>query len=128
MFGIQSIEHWEEKQPSLPDGLTYAQCLKEIWRVLKPGGSIYFDAPIHLHGHEMFVLGDLGRIRGLFDETLWTDVLFEKWRYDHEPLPKCPPPPKEVANWPSDLAARAAARRLESESMWMLALTANKRA
>jgi SAM-dependent methyltransferase len=128
VFGIQSIEHWEEKQPSLPDGLTYAQCLKEIWRVLKRGGSIYFDAPIHLHGHEMFVLGDLGRIRAAFDETLWTDVLFEKWRYDHEPLPKCPPPPKEVANWPSDLAARAAARRLESESMWMLALTANKRA
>ncbi len=25
VFGIQSIEHWEEKQPSLPDGLTYAQ-------------------------------------------------------------------------------------------------------
>ena len=65
--------------------------------MLKRGGSIYFDAPIHLHGHEMFVLGDLGRIRGSFDETLWTDVLIEKWRYDHDPLPKCLPPLKEIA-------------------------------
>ena len=59
VFGIQSIEHWEERQASLPENLTYAGCLAEVWRVLKPGGSIYFDAPIHLHGHEMFVLGDL---------------------------------------------------------------------
>ena len=76
VFGIQSIEHWEEKQPSLPQGLTYDGCLREIWRVLKPGGSIYFDAPIHLHGHDMFVLGDLSRIRGLFDSAAldWAHV------------------------------------------------------
>ena len=129
VFGIQSIEHWEEKQPSLPQGLTYDGCLREIWRVLKPGGSIYFDAPIHLHGHDMFVLGDLSRIRGLFDPQLWTGLTLEKWRYDHEPLPQYLTPEKETAAWPSYLPASALARvdEIRKRSVWLLALTAKKR-
>ena len=48
----------------------YAACLAEIWRVLRPGGSLYLDAPIHLHGHEMFVAGDVARIVALFAAEL----------------------------------------------------------
>jgi SAM-dependent methyltransferase len=125
VFGIQSIEHWEEAHPSIPTRASYAQCLREVWRVLKPGASIYFDAPIHLHGHEMFVLGDLARIRALFEPELWSDVVFERWRYDHEPLPRYATPAKEVAAWPDALKREAA--RVNGDSVWLLAITAKKR-
>jgi SAM-dependent methyltransferase len=125
VFGIQSIEHWEEAHASIPTRATHAECLREIWRVLKPGGSIYFDAPIHLHGHEMFVLGDLPRIRALFDDSLWSDVTFERWRYDYAPLAPYPTPQKEVAAWPEALRREAARRN--RESVWLLSITAAKR-
>jgi SAM-dependent methyltransferase len=130
VFGIQSLEHWEEKQPSIPEGLTYAACLAEVWRVLKVGGSIYFDAPIHLHGHEMFVRGDIPRIRRLFDDALWSDVTLEKWRYDREPLAPYPTSEKEVAAWPSYLPADAVEElvRLGRRSVWLLTITAKKKA
>jgi SAM-dependent methyltransferase len=130
VFGIQSLEHWEEEQPSIGRGTTYAACLREVWRVLKPAGSIYFDAPIRLHGHEMFVLADLPRIRRLFDDSLWTDVVMEKWRYDYAPLPKYPTLEKDVAYWRSDLKARVDERTASGElgdSVWLLAITAKKR-
>ena len=129
VFSIQSLEHWEEKDPNLPEKLTYAGCLGEVWRVLKPGGSIYFDAPIHLHGHEMFVLGDLARIRALFDGRLWTDLTLEKWRYEHEPLAKYPTPEKEIARWPRYLPPSTVARLHANppRSVWLLAMTAKKR-
>jgi hypothetical protein len=126
VFGIQSIEHWEEAHASIPTPATYAECLREIRRVLKPGGSIYFDAPIHLHGHEMFVLGDLARIRALFDPGIWTDVVLERWRYDYAPLPAYPTPGKEVAAWPE--ALRREAQRRNRDSVWLLSIAARKRA
>ena len=52
----------------------------------------------------MFVLGDLARIRALFDERLWTDLTLEKWRYEHEPLATYPTPEKEIATWPRYLS------------------------
>ena len=63
--GIQTLEHWEEPLPGIRHTPDYKQCMREIHRVLKPGGSIYFDAPIHLHGHEMFIVGDFARIQAL---------------------------------------------------------------
>jgi SAM-dependent methyltransferase len=125
VFGIQSLEHWEEPLPSIAGNSTYAECVQEVWRVLKPGGSIYFDAPVHLHGHEMFVLGDTARARALFDERFWSGVTLERWRYDHEPLPKYPTPPKEIALWRSDVAARMSAGG-EPRSVWLLVVTARK--
>lgn len=122
VFGIQSLEHWEEPHPNIPVRSTYAACLREVWRVLKPGGTVYLDAPIHLHGHEMFVTGDLPQIRRLFDDRLWSGVTMERWRYDHEPLASYPAPAGDVAGWPSHVAARQ-----PFGSVWLLAVTAWRR-
>jgi hypothetical protein len=66
---------------------------------LKPAGSIYFDAPIHLHGHEMFIAGDIERIRKIFDRTLWQNITIEKWREQYEPLERYPVPAGDVMSW-----------------------------
>ncbi|MCH7881065.1 MAG: class I SAM-dependent methyltransferase [Proteobacteria bacterium] len=90
--GIQSLEHWEEPLPNIELKSNYAECLKEAHRVLKQGGSIYFDAPIYLHGHEMFITGDIARIRSIFDSKLWQlisileFILFPNNNSDHSVL------------------------------------------
>jgi len=130
VFGIQSIEHWAEENTAIPVRSTHESCLREIWRVLKPGGAIYFDAPIHLHGDEMFIVGDLSRIMGLFDADLWTNVVAEKWRYDHDPLPRYPTPAKESIHWPSRIAGYSEedVDRIKADgSVWLLTLTAEKK-
>jgi SAM-dependent methyltransferase len=120
VFGIQSLEHWEEAHPNIRVKSTYESSLEEVWRVVKPGGRIYFDAPIHLHGHEMFIAGDVPRVLGLFDADLWTNVVAEKWRYDYDPLPRYPTPDKELAHWPRQLTGL-------DNSVWLLTLTAEKK-
>ena len=97
--GIQTLEHWEEPLPGGERTASYSDCLREIHRVLKPGGSIYFDAPIHLHGHEMFIAGDFERIRGLLDPTLWCDIGLERWREVYEPLERYPTPDSDLNTW-----------------------------
>lgn len=127
--GVQSFEHWDEPLPGIETGAGHARGLAEIHRVLKPGGRLYLDAPIHLHGHEMFVAGDLDRIRGLFDAGRWKDVIVEKWREDHEPLERYPSPeidqrgwPTSVTSYPAELLHDIAANR----SVWLIVITARK--
>ena len=130
VFGNQSFEHWEEP---LPDGSTppsYPQCLREIWRVLRPGGSLYLDAPIHLHGHEMFVAGDIPRILALFAGDLWTEVTAERWRYDHDPLPRYPTPAADVGYVRGTIKSYdlSVISDLQTNgTVWLLAITAVKR-
>jgi SAM-dependent methyltransferase len=129
-FAIQSFEHWEEPLPSIPRSPTYLECLAEVWRVLKPGGSLYVDAPIHLHGHEMFVAGDIPRILALFDGALWKDVVVERWRYDHAPLPRYRAPARDEQNALAALETYAAdaIRELQrTATVWLLAIEAVKR-
>jgi SAM-dependent methyltransferase len=130
VFGVQSFEHWEEGHPLQDARPTYAQCLKEIWRVLKPGGFLYLDAPIHLHGHEMFIAGDVARIVGLFDPALWREVVTEKWRYDHAPLPRYPTPAEDLAVWGAVVKSYdpAALEAIKVDgTVWLLTVTATKR-
>jgi len=103
IYGIQSLEHWAQGYKTVAKGYTYEDYMREVHRVLKPGGKVYFDVPIHDHGHEMFIMGDFDRIRGLFGPEGWQDVLLEKWREDHEPLPVQRPRPRKVKEWPDEI-------------------------
>ena len=62
----QSIEHWHEYSVS------YKDAINELYRVLKPQGSMLINFPLFLHGHPMFVRGKLSKIVSLFDSRKWT--------------------------------------------------------
>ena len=61
----QSIEHWFEYGVSIERGL------KEIARVLKVKGKLHINFPFHLHGHPLFVTGDIDSILALFKQSIW---------------------------------------------------------
>ncbi len=129
-FAIQSVEHWAEPLPSIERSPSHRECLAEIWRVLKPGGSLYLDAPIHLHGHEMFVAGDVPQILSLFDGDKWQDIVVERWRYDHAPLPpyRAPSADAERALTTLETYAIEAIRDLQrTATVWLLTIEASKR-
>jgi hypothetical protein len=129
VFGNQSFEHWEEPLPDGAPGPSYGECLAEVWRVLRPGGSLYLDAPIHLHGHEMFVAGDVERIVALFARERWKDVIVERWRYDHAPLPRYPTPAADVGYTRGTIVSYDLdhiANLQANGTVWLLTITATK--
>jgi SAM-dependent methyltransferase len=133
IYGNQTIEHWGEFAGSrgVPRVKTYNEILGEIWRVLKPGGWAYFDAPIHLHGVREFVIGDLAAIRSMFAAQAWKDLSLVSWRRRHEPLPPYFVPVKDKRRtWSVELAKDTPEFRksLEKQSVWVLSLKAGKAA
>lgn len=130
VVGIQTLEHWEEPLPDPGLKVGYAASFSEIARVLKPEGSIYFDAPIHLHGHEMFIAGDVDRIRGLLDPALWRDVRIEKWRQDHAPLDRYRTPERDARTWEKAVASYSRTlleEILNERSVWLMTIRATVR-
>jgi len=69
-IGCQTIEHWDNPK----------KALKELARVVRPGGKLSLTAPIHLHGGKMFVRGDFDAIEKLFEKSLFKLELAQKWR------------------------------------------------
>lgn len=129
VVGIQSIEHWAEPLPDANARIGHDIGLREVHRVLKPGGTIYFCAPIHLHGHEMFIAGDTGRIRALFERDMWQDVVLEKWREDFAPLERYPTPEADLKTWPQSVSSYEKAQLdaiRESGSVHLLTIKACK--
>jgi hypothetical protein len=77
----------------------------------------------------MFIMGDFDRIRGLFDPTGWQDVLLEKWREDHEPLPVQRPRPRKVKEWQEEIVSYSSAEvdEIRSEGIaYIMTITAKK--
>lgn len=129
VFGIQSFEHWGQRFTIGRQPADYGQCLAEVFRVLKPGGRIYLDAPVHFHGHEMFIMGDLPRIRQQFNPDRWQDLIMQCWRKDYEPLEKYPPNPTVLKEWPTEISSYPAVQVSDVEnlsSVWLLTITARK--
>lgn len=129
VYGIQTFEHWGQKVSSL-EPADYGDCLREIWRVMKPDARLYLDAPLHYHGHEMFIMGDVPRLRALFDDVLWADITMERWRRDHGPLEPFLPPPRVREEWPVEIVSYPEdeiSAALDGASAWLLTFKARKR-
>jgi hypothetical protein len=78
----------------------------------------------------MFVAGDVPRIVSLFAQEMWADITVERWRYDHDPLPRYPTPAADVGyvrgkiasydlDWIADLQTNG--------TVWLLTVAAQKR-
>ena len=108
VLGNQTLEHWYEFNVSFSKGL------REIYRVLKPGGTISMNVPIHLHGHPVFVKGDIIGILELFNPNLWQNVRYEPWRQSYEPL-------EPFRGWRlSDISDKELIRSQEMPSSWIM--------
>jgi SAM-dependent methyltransferase len=129
VVGIQSIEHWGEPLPVASPKTGHAAGLEEIYRVLKPGGSIYFCAPIHLHGHEMFITRDIERIRSLLEPLPWKNIVLEMWRENYFPLERYPTPGADANTWERSVTSypkELLEDILEDRSVMLLTIKAKK--
>jgi hypothetical protein len=78
----------------------------------------------------MFIAGDVERILALFEPKLW-DVTVERWRHDHEPLPRYPTPAADVERSRGGIKSYDLARIADIQqngSVWLLVVLAVKRA
>ncbi|RDH81529.1 MAG: hypothetical protein DIZ80_15745 [endosymbiont of Galathealinum brachiosum] len=129
IFGIQSVEHWRQNANSVLNPSSYQDCITEIHRALKPGGSIYLDAPIHFHGNEMFIMGDIDKIKSLFPDSHWKNIQIEKWREDYLPLERYTPSENEFEDWAVEITTYPENQITEARKngvVWLIVITAEK--
>jgi len=129
VFAVQSIEHWGQKAGGVREPSSYPDCIAEIKRVLKPGGTVYLDAPVHFHGNEIFIMGDVDKVRSLFPEDQWKNVHIEKWREDYLPLQRYTPSQNEFNDWPIEITSYSEDQIAEAKAngvVWLLTVTAEK--
>lgn len=129
VFAVQSIEHWGQKAGGVREPSSYPDCIAEIKRVLKPGGTVYLDAPVHFHGNEIFIMGDVDKVRSLFPEDQWKNVHIEKWRENYSPLQRYTPSLNEFNDWPIEITSYPEEQVAEAKAngvVWLLTVTAEK--
>lgn len=80
VFATNTLEHVREW------GEPFRGFFIEAWRILKDGGRLLLDFPIHLHGHAMFLDGEIPHILALWNASMWSELGIEEWRKDHQPL------------------------------------------
>lgn len=129
VFGIQSFEHWGQKVSGGRKPSDYKECIAEIARVSKPGATLYLDAPVHFHGNEMFIMGDIDKVASLFSPDQWKNVQIEKWREIYEPLTRFDPPDNVLIDWPIEISSYPQEKIDNAKangSVWMMVVTAEK--
>jgi SAM-dependent methyltransferase len=109
----QSMEHWHEFDTPFRQGLS------EIYRVLRPGGTAILNVPIHLHGHQIFLRGDLPKIKSLFSPKRWERVEFEEWRRAYQPL-------ERWKGWPLNKTRDSEIPNIDTASTWILEMLLTK--
>jgi len=114
VLGNQTLEHWYEFKVS------FSKAFREIYRVLKPGGTISMNVPIHLHGYPFFVKGDISGILELFNPNLWQNVRYEPWRKSYEPL-------QPFRGWRlNGISDKVLIRSQQQPSSWIMQIQAEK--
>jgi len=115
VLAIQSLEHWFEFGTSFKDGFN------EMYRVLKPGGQLIMNFPINLHGHPIFIKGEINKIKSLWNHALWENIKFEEWRKNYHPLEK-------YEGWVTlNKNVQTLIPKPETDSSWILDVIAYKR-
>jgi ubiquinone/menaquinone biosynthesis C-methylase UbiE/uncharacterized protein YbaR (Trm112 family) len=126
VMGVQTIEHWDRSQGA-NSKQEYMEGLSEVWRAVRPGGSIYFDAPIHLHGSPDFIRGNFEGIRRIFSYHPWENVQLVTWRKNHSPLRKKIASKIDRSKWPDIFHHdKAILSELKGKSSYVVAITAQK--
>jgi SAM-dependent methyltransferase len=126
VMGIQTIEHWPRNH-SLESDPEYEKALSEIWRILKPGGSIYFDAPIFLHGAPEFIIGDIEGIKRFFLHQTWINVTVTSWRKSRGLIRKKIACREERNQWPQIFHHdKRILDELRGKSTYIISITADK--
>lgn len=121
--GIQTLEHWVEGTVADPTG-AYRTLLAGLHRVLRPGGLLYLDAPIHQHGSRHCVTGDLAGIRDYFHPDLWSGLSCTIWRRQHRPLASRPARPHDQEEWVRSGLPADTIRDLSGRSVFLLSIVA----
>lgn len=111
----QSMEHWFEFGTPLQRGLS------EISRVLRKDGEAWLNVPIHLHGHGLFVRGDLESVQNLVRDEYWKILQLEKWRQDFRPEDPC-------RSWQRNTWIPDEVIPNDDDSVWILNIVLSKKA
>ena len=118
-----------KKQGGVRQPSPYPECIAEISRVLKPGGTMYLDVPVHFHGNEMFIMGDVDKVRKLFPVGEWKNLVIEKWRENYAPLERYIPSETEFKDWPIEITSYPEDQVAEARAngvVWLMVVTAEK--
>jgi SAM-dependent methyltransferase len=87
IYANNSLEHWYEAIQDIDQSLElYRKDISRCYSLLKPGGFLLVNAPMHLHGNPIFVHAKVDIIEKFFDWNDWESVVFEHWRQQHDDL------------------------------------------
>ena len=87
IYANNSIEHWHQKIENSKGAIAlYKNDISHCYKLLKPGGQLLINFPVHVHGNILFVLGAIEKIEQFFDCDQWESVVLEHWRQQHDDL------------------------------------------
>jgi SAM-dependent methyltransferase len=91
IYANNSIEHWNEDLVDFEESIqAYKKDIIECNLLLKPGGILIVNCPIHVHGNVLFITGKVEAIEECFGDE-WSSIVLEYWREQHDDLmPYCP--------------------------------------